>query len=87
MFSEITIKDVKVKIGVICKQHRKLHNLSQQELADALDISRITVQNVENGKNSTLDTLLKVANHFSLLDSIDKALDSHNTDNSINSLY
>ncbi|MCT4561805.1 MAG: helix-turn-helix domain-containing protein [Crocinitomicaceae bacterium] len=43
---------------------RKKNKLSRQQLADLLDVSRMTIQNLEAGKNCTLDTLLKVLQHF-----------------------
>lgn len=75
MLEIITIKDVKLKIGEVCKRQRKAQDLSQEDLAIALDISRTTIQNIENGKNYTLDNVLKVANHFGLLASISKDID------------
>lgn len=75
MLEIITIKDVKLKIGEACKQQRKSHELSQEELADSLGISRTTIQNIENGKNANLDTILKIANHFGILQSISKAIE------------
>jgi len=82
MLEIITIKDVKVKIGKACKLQRKLNDLSREQLAEELGVSRTTIQNIENGKNSTLDNLLKVANHFGLLESIsleiDKVIDNQN---------
>ena len=75
MLEIVTIKDVKVKIGKACKLQRKLNDLSREQLAEALGVSRTTIQNIENGKNATLDNLLKVANHFGLLESISKDLD------------
>jgi len=74
MFEVISIKDVKVKIGLICRARRETQSLSKDELANALSISRTTIQNIENGKNSTLDNLLKVANHFRLLELIYKSM-------------
>jgi transcriptional regulator with XRE-family HTH domain len=75
VFGVHTIKEVKDKIGLICSQQRKANQLSRKELAEALDISATTIQNLENGKNATLDTILKVANHFGLLSDIYKSLD------------
>lgn len=87
MLEIVTIKEVKVKIGALCKQKRKEHELSREELAEVLDISRTTIQNIENGKNATLDNILKVANHFGLLPSILKGIVSmDDTQNNI-SLY
>ncbi len=67
MIDILTIKDVKLKIGEWCKQKRREYELTQEELARDLDMSRITIQQLESGKNVTLDTLLKVANHFNSL--------------------
>lgn len=75
MMEVITIKDIKVKLGKACKMHRKLNNLSREQLADALEVSSTTIQNIENGKNATLDNVLKIANHFGLLGSISKEID------------
>ncbi len=75
MLEIITLKDVKVKIGEASKALRKSNGLSRDELAEALDVSSTTIQNIENGKNATLDNILKVANHFGLLQSIAKEID------------
>jgi transcriptional regulator with XRE-family HTH domain len=74
MLEITTIKDVKVKIGEVCKVLRKSNELSRDELAEVLDVSSTTIQNIENGKNATLDNILKVANHFGLLQSIFKGV-------------
>lgn len=74
MLEVTTIKDVKVKIGEVCKALRKSNGLSRDELAEVLDVSSTTIQNIENGKNTTLDNVLKVANHFGLLQSIFKGV-------------
>lgn len=87
MLDIITIKDVKVKIGETCKLLRKSNDLSREDLAEVLDISSTTIQNIENGKNATLDNILKVANHFGLLQSITKELDRTNTNQNDISLY
>jgi DNA-binding XRE family transcriptional regulator len=44
--------------------------LTQANLAEQLAITRITIQNLENAKNPTLDTVLKVAVHFDELGTI-----------------
>ena len=74
MLEITTIKDVKVKIGEVCKALRKSNELSRDELAEMLDVSSTTIQNIENGKNATLDNVLKVANYFGLLQSIFKGV-------------
>jgi len=87
MLEVITIKDVKVKIGEACKALRKSNELSRGELAEVLDVSSTTIQNIENGKNATLDNILKVANHFGLLQSITKEIDKISVDQNDISLY
>lgn len=87
MLEITTIKDVKVKIGEACKALRKLDGLSRDDLAEALDVSSTTIQNIENGKNATLDTVLKIANHFGLLQPIAREIDKINVDQNDISLY
>lgn len=87
MLNVVTIKDVKIKLGELCKQQRKIHELSREDLADALDVSRTTIQNFENGNNATLDTVLKITNHFDLLETFYKSLKDLENTNNLNSLY
>lgn len=87
MLNVTTIKDVKVKIGEACKALRKSNGLSRDELAEVLDVSSTTIQNIENGKNTTLDNILKVANHFGLLASINKEVDKITANKNDISLY
>ncbi|RXG30661.1 helix-turn-helix domain-containing protein [Leeuwenhoekiella marinoflava] len=87
MLEVTTIKDVKVKIGEACKALRKSNGLSRDELAEVLDVASTTIQNIENGKNATLDNVLKVANHFGLLQFIAKEIDKISIDQNDISLY
>lgn len=87
MLDTVTIKEVKVKIGEWCKQKRQDYNLSQEELAEELGMSRITLVKVESGKNVNIDTLLKVANHFDTLHSIFHLIKQDIDKNNQNSLY
>lgn len=87
MLDITTIKDVKVKIGEACKSLRKSNNLSRVELAKVLEVSSTTIQNIENGKNATLDNILKVANHFGLLNFIAKEINEVITNQNDISLY
>lgn len=72
--NSIKIKDVKSEIGLLVKSFRKLENISQQELGEKLGLSRITIQHLESGKNFTIDTLLKVAQHFDLLADLNRLI-------------
>lgn len=87
MLDTVTIKEVKLKIGEWCKQKRQSYELSQEELAEALDMSRLTIVKVESGKNVTIDTLLKVANHFDGLQTVYKHIKQEIDNNNRNSLY
>lgn len=83
MFGNITISDVKQQIGELAKVVRKRHNHTQEQLAESLGMSRITIQNLEAGKNATLDTLLKVLQHYDMLSELNSfvtsAIDNNNT--------
>lgn len=87
MLDTVTIKEVKVKIGEWCKQKRQDYDLSQEELSEALGMSRITLVKVESGKNVNIDTLLKVANHFDALHTIFQLIKQDIDKNNQNSLY
>ncbi len=87
MIKAITIKDVKLQLGEVCKLKRQSYEMSQEELANALDLSRFTIQKFESGKNATLDTVLKIVNHFDLLESLYNALKDLEATNSMDSLY
>ena len=87
MFNVIHIQDVSDKLGELTKLLRKTQGLTQQELADKLSMSRITIQNLEAGKNTTVDTLLKVMQHFDLLPNFHEFLTKEMTNNSYPSLY
>ena len=69
IFETTTIKEVKLEISELVKLSRKQRRLNQEELASMLNLSRITISNLEQGSNVTLDTLLKVFLYFDLLDS------------------
>lgn len=87
MINVITIKDVKLQLGELCKQKRRSYEMSQEDLAEALGISRYTIQKFENGKNATLDTVLKIAFHFDLLNNLYQTLKDIEKSNDIHSLY
>ena len=72
MLDVTTIKDVKNSIGEWCKKMRKAEHLTQQELADELALSRLTIAKLENGENPTIETLLKVLQYFDEMKSINQ---------------
>ena len=67
MFDIVEIKDVKRELGFLVKALRKQRGLSQVQLAKSLGVSRTTIQNLELGKNFTVDTILKVLKEMDLL--------------------
>ena len=75
MVDFVTVKEVKLQLGVLCKKKRQRYELSQEDLGNAVGLSRYTIQKFENGQNSTLDTVLKIANHFDLLKVLKKGID------------
>ncbi len=83
----INIKDVKAHVSTLVKLLRKKQGISRNELAERLDLSRITIQNLESGKNVTVDTLCKVLQHFDLLEKFDRFLQEESSNNSYDSLY
>lgn len=87
MIESITIKELKLNLGELCKTKRQSYEMSQQDLGEALGLSRYTIQKFENGKNATLDTVLKIANHFGLLNPLQKAIQKTIEDDNQISLY
>jgi transcriptional regulator with XRE-family HTH domain len=87
LFETLKIKDVKTELGKWVKMLRKKQNLSQDQLADLLNMSRITIQNLEAGKKITIDTLLKVLQHFDALEKFNHFVQEEIKNNSYKSLY
>ncbi len=74
MFDTIEIKDVKKEIGALVKALRKQRGLSQTQLSESLNVSRTTIQNLELGRNFTIDTLLKVMEEVDLLQQLNNEI-------------
>ena len=74
MFETIEIKDVKNEIGLLVKALRKQRGISQSQLAKSLDVSRTTIQNLELGKNFTVDTILKILKELDLLSQLNSEI-------------
>ncbi len=87
MFGNITIKEVKKQLGALVRLLRKRENLSQEELAEKLGLSRLTIQQLEAGKNPTIETVLKVLQHFDLLEDFSRYIDGHSNNIDMDSLY
>ncbi len=88
MFDSIEIKDVKKEIGQLIKLLRKSRKLSQNDLAKSLDVSRTTIQNLELGRNATIDTILKVLKEMEVLEQLnDEIIKTKNQIKNTKSLY
>ena len=88
MFDSVEIKEVKNEAGQLIKIIRKKRKISQTALAETLDISRNTIQNLESGKNFTIDTLFKVLKEFDMLDKVyDQLLKAKEDLTQVRSLY
>jgi len=74
MFKTVEIKGVKKEIGLLVKAIRKQRSVSQTQLAESLDVSRTTIQNLELGKNFTIDTILKVMKEVDLLEQLNNEI-------------
>ncbi len=70
MFETIEINDVKSELELMVKAMRKQRGVSQFQLAKSLDVSRTTIQNLELGKNFTIDVILKVLKELDWLEQL-----------------
>lgn len=60
----VRVSDVNIEMDKLIKRMRARHNLTQDELAKRLSLSRITIQHVEWGSNVTMDTFFLILKHF-----------------------
>ncbi|MFN6378927.1 MAG: helix-turn-helix transcriptional regulator [Flavobacteriales bacterium] len=79
-FSTIRVSDVKIEIGTLIRKMRTNRKLTQEELANQLNLSRITIQNIERGKNFTIDTCLLIFQYFDELESFSEYIKSKTDD-------
>lgn len=63
----MTIRKLRNLIGRKIKYLRKSHNLSQEQFAEFIDMSREHISCIERGKNTiSIDSLYKIAKYFNL---------------------
>lgn len=87
-FGSIRVSDVKIDLGRLIKKMRTDRKLSQEELAKRLNLSRITIQNIERGNNFTIETYLLVLQFFNEIGSFSDYIKSKLEDyNEIKSIY
>ena len=87
MLSTTSIKEVKEEVGELIKSLRKQQNLSQEDLAAKMSVSRMTIQKLEAGNNATMDTLLKALRQFELLEGFKEFINNQKNNQSYPSLY
>jgi transcriptional regulator with XRE-family HTH domain len=87
MLGNLTVKAVKENVGKLVRALRNQEGLTQEELANRLSLSRVTIQNLEAGKNPTLDTLLIVLQYFDQLNGFNQYIESEIQNNNFPSLY
>lgn len=87
LLEPLSVKDAKLNIAELVKMLRKKKGLSQKELAEKLNLSRITISNLELSKNATLDTLLKVFQYLEILETFNAYVSEEIKNNQYNSLY
>lgn len=87
MLDDLTIHDVKSHLADLSRVLRGFEGITQEQLADRLDMSRITIQNLERPKNVTLDTFLKVLQHFDMLEKFDGFIAECIEDKDVKNLY
>jgi transcriptional regulator with XRE-family HTH domain len=87
MLQVVSIKAIKLRIGQLVRLLRKRDGLTQQQLAEKLGLSRITVKNLELGQNATLDTLFKALQYFDMLEELDRYFTGETEKRKYKSLY
>ena len=77
-----------IKFGRMIKNARETKGISQEKLARALNLSRISINNYEQGKQApNLDTAIKLAYHLDIqLDDLVRAVDKSSLEYALNEL-
>ncbi len=62
-----SMNEIDKKIGEVLKRARKAKGLTQEQLAELSDCTRITVQNIENGSHSaSVNTLSNICKNLEI---------------------
>jgi len=64
----VNVNTTLVSLGKLIYHLRKNENLSQTELANLINVSRLTILKIEKGKSVSLETILSILKYFNLLD-------------------
>ena len=65
---------VLLEIGRRLRRERLNADLTQQQLADQVGLSRKTIQNAEDGKNCSLESIVRMLRGLNILDQLDSFL-------------
>ncbi len=87
MLEPTTVKSVRTNIGKLIKLLRKQDRLTQEQLAERLGLSRMTIKNIEAGQNATLETLFKILKHFDILENFAGLINDEISNRQYDSLY
>ena len=88
-FSSILLSmSTAIKFGQMIKKNREKKGISQEKLAKELKLSRISINNYEQGKQApNLDTAIKIALYLSIhLNDLTRAVDASSLDRALDKL-
>ena len=73
---ELSDENIQVALGERMRRARLNRNLTREALADAVGLSVDTIRNAENGRNVSLETLIRMLRGLDRLDDLDALLES-----------
>lgn len=74
------VREAVTHIGADLQTWRKLQGLTTAQVADRAGLSRATVELLERGHPSSLETYLRIARALGVLDRVTQATDPYETD-------
>lgn len=72
----VKIVTVQQRMGRLVAAHRKKEGLTQQALAERINVSGPTLSHIENGKGALLTLYLKIFKYFGFLGDLDGFFDT-----------
>lgn len=67
--------DLLREIGTRIKTMRKSSGMSQQELADQVGLSRVSISEIERGGNTSLSSFVRILKTFGLINELNSLLE------------
>ena len=74
-FGLLTPSEIALELGKRLQNHRLQQNKTQAQLAQHIGVSTPTISNLENGKNTTLDTFIHVILALGLIKELETLFD------------